>query len=162
MASLRSCSRPDPGVGIPPPHKGRASVSPVLTRASVSSPSLLSLQVPFLSVGGDIGVRTVQHQDRSPLSGDYVVEDVQGDDKRYFRRLIFLSNRNVVQSEARLLKDVSHRGAASGMAVGPRGQGVDSLSGVVGRPWVLDQDADTCAQRQRALGCPLTIRALRA
>ncbi|XP_065792851.1 eEF1A lysine and N-terminal methyltransferase isoform X2 [Muntiacus reevesi] len=67
------------------------------------------LQVPFLSVGGDIGVRIVQHQDRSPLSGDYVIEDVQGDDKRYFRRLIFLSNRNVVQSEARLLQDVSHR-----------------------------------------------------
>uniref|UniRef100_A0ABI7WD78 eEF1A lysine and N-terminal methyltransferase n=1 Tax=Felis catus TaxID=9685 RepID=A0ABI7WD78_FELCA len=66
-------------------------------------------QVPFLSVGGDIGVRTVQHQACSPLSGNYVVEDVQGDDKRYFRRLIFLSNRNVVQSEARLLKDVSHR-----------------------------------------------------
>ncbi|KAM5203182.1 eEF1A lysine and N-terminal methyltransferase isoform 5-T5 [Hipposideros larvatus] len=66
-------------------------------------------QVPFLSVGGDIGVRTVRHQDRSSLSGDYVVEDVQGDDKRYFRRLIFLSNRNVVQSEARLLKDVCHR-----------------------------------------------------
>uniref|UniRef100_A0A673U721 eEF1A lysine and N-terminal methyltransferase n=1 Tax=Suricata suricatta TaxID=37032 RepID=A0A673U721_SURSU len=66
-------------------------------------------QVPFLSVGGDIGVRTVQHQACSPLSGNYVVEDVQGDDRRYFRRLIFLSNRNVVQSEARLLKDVSHR-----------------------------------------------------
>ncbi|XP_058516653.1 eEF1A lysine and N-terminal methyltransferase isoform X2 [Ochotona princeps] len=66
-------------------------------------------QVPFLSVGGDIGVRTVQHQDCSPLSGDYVIEDVQGDDRRYFRRLIFLSNRNVVQSEARLLQDVSHR-----------------------------------------------------
>ncbi|XP_019502514.1 PREDICTED: methyltransferase-like protein 13 [Hipposideros armiger] len=66
-------------------------------------------QVPFLSVGGDIGVRTVRHQDRSSLSGDYVVEDVQGDDKRHFRRLIFLSNRNVVQSEARLLKDVCHR-----------------------------------------------------
>lgn len=66
-------------------------------------------QVPFLSVGGDIGVRTVQHQDCSPLSGDYVIEDVQGDDKRYFRRLIFLSNRNVVQSEARLQKGVSHR-----------------------------------------------------
>ena len=75
--------------------------------------SLLHLQVPFLSVGGDIGVRTVQHQACSPLSGNYVVEDVQGDDKRYFRRLIFLSNRNVVQSEARLLKDVSHRGEVS-------------------------------------------------
>ncbi|ELR51578.1 Methyltransferase-like protein 13, partial [Bos mutus] len=67
------------------------------------------LQVPFLSVGGDIGVRIIQHQACSPLSGDYVIEDVQGDDKRYFRRLIFLSNRNVVQSEARLLQDVSHR-----------------------------------------------------
>ncbi|XP_025979230.2 eEF1A lysine and N-terminal methyltransferase isoform X2 [Dromaius novaehollandiae] len=60
-------------------------------------------QVPFLSVGGDIGVRTVQHRDISALSGEYVVEDVKGDDKCYFRRLVFLSNRNVVQSEARLL-----------------------------------------------------------
>ncbi|KAM4861394.1 eEF1A lysine and N-terminal methyltransferase isoform 2-T2 [Thomomys bottae] len=66
-------------------------------------------KVPFLSVGGDIGVRTVQHQDCSPLSGEYVIEDVQGDDRRFFRRLIFLSSRNVVQSEARLLKDASHR-----------------------------------------------------
>ncbi|NXH19905.1 MET13 protein, partial [Bucco capensis] len=60
-------------------------------------------QVPFLSVGGDIGVRTVRHCDTSPLSGEYVVEDVKGDGTCYFRRLIFLCNRNVVQSEARLL-----------------------------------------------------------
>ncbi|KAM6124184.1 eEF1A lysine and N-terminal methyltransferase [Pterocles gutturalis] len=60
-------------------------------------------QVPFLSVGGDIGVRTVQHRDTSPLSGEYVVEDVKGDGTCYFRRLIFLRNWNVVQSEARLL-----------------------------------------------------------
>lgn len=66
-------------------------------------------QVPFLSVGGDLGERTVQHRDCSPLSGDYVIEDVQGDDRRYFRRLVFLSSRNVVQSEARLLTDASHR-----------------------------------------------------
>lgn len=66
-------------------------------------------------MGGDIGVRTVQHQDHSALSGDYVIEDVQGEDRWYFRRLIFLSNRNVVQSEARLLKEVSHRGEASQM-----------------------------------------------
>lgn len=65
-------------------------------------------QVPFLSVGGDIGVRTIRHQDHSPLSGDYVVEDVQGDNGHYFRRLIFLSSRNVVQSEARLVQDVAH------------------------------------------------------
>ncbi|NXL44629.1 MET13 protein, partial [Podilymbus podiceps] len=60
-------------------------------------------QVPFLSVGGDIGVRTVRHCETSPLSGEYVVEDVKGDGTCYFRRLIFLRNRNVVQSEARLL-----------------------------------------------------------
>ncbi|KAJ7396434.1 Methyltransferase-like protein 13 [Pitangus sulphuratus] len=59
-------------------------------------------QVPFLSVGGDIGVRAVRHRDTSPLSGEYVVEDVKGDGTCYFRRLIFLRNRNVVQSEARL------------------------------------------------------------
>ena len=71
-----------------------------------SHQSLPSLQVPFLSVGGDIGVRTVRHRDTSPLSGEYVVEDVKGDGTCYFRRLIFLRNRNVVQSEARLLAPV--------------------------------------------------------
>lgn len=70
---------------------------------SSSHQSLSSLQVPFLSVGGDIGVRTVRHRDTSPLSGEYVVEDVKGDGTCYFRRLVFLCNRNVVQSEARLL-----------------------------------------------------------
>lgn len=100
--------------------------------------SLLYLQVPFLSVGGDIGVRTVQHQDCSPLSGSYVVEDVQGDDKHYFRRLIFLSNRNVVQSEARLLKDVSHRGEVSSAHWwDPCGYGLDSPFEVVGPTWKL-------------------------
>lgn len=48
-------------------------------------------------------MRTVRHCDTSPLSGEFVVEDVKGDDACYFRRLVFLSNRNVVQSEARLL-----------------------------------------------------------
>ncbi|NXX78715.1 MET13 protein, partial [Urocolius indicus] len=60
-------------------------------------------QVPFLSVGGDIGVRTVRHRAASALSGELLVEDVKGDGSCYFRRLIFLCNRNVVQSEARLL-----------------------------------------------------------
>uniref|UniRef100_A0ABM5G9K0 eEF1A lysine and N-terminal methyltransferase n=1 Tax=Pogona vitticeps TaxID=103695 RepID=A0ABM5G9K0_9SAUR len=74
------------------------------------APAGLSAQVPFLSVGGDIGIRTIQHRDTSPLSGEYVIEDVKGEDACYFRRLIFLSNRNVVQSEARLLSNASHKG----------------------------------------------------
>lgn len=100
-------------------------------------------------MGGDIGVRTVQHQDCSPLSGDYVIEDVQGDDKRYFRRLIFLSNRNVVQSEARLLKDVSHRGEVSeAWRWDLSGRGVDCRFGVVRRTWELGRDV---RQRRGAL-----------
>ncbi|XP_067388574.1 eEF1A lysine and N-terminal methyltransferase isoform X1 [Emydura macquarii macquarii] len=67
-------------------------------------------QVPFLSVGGDIGVRTIQHRDTSAMSGEYLIEDVKGDDMHYFRRLIFLSNRNVVQSEARLLPSAPPKG----------------------------------------------------
>ncbi|XP_048353479.1 eEF1A lysine and N-terminal methyltransferase isoform X1 [Sphaerodactylus townsendi] len=69
----------------------------------LAPPGLQAQQkVPFLSVGGDIGIRSIQHRGTSSLSGEYIIEDVKGDDARYFRRLIFLSNRNVVQSEARL------------------------------------------------------------
>lgn len=62
-------------------------------------------QVPFLSIGEDLGNRVVLHEGNSELSGDFVVEDVDGDGGHQYRRLIFLSNRNVVQSEARLVAD---------------------------------------------------------
>ncbi|KAL5011998.1 hypothetical protein ScPMuIL_010549 [Solemya velum] len=62
-------------------------------------------QVPFLSVGDNIGHRTMVHQGTSARSGDYVVEDVEADGGTMFRRLIFLSNPNVIQSEARLKAD---------------------------------------------------------
>ena len=55
-----------------------------------------------MSVGEDLGNRVVLHEGKSALSGDFVVEDVDGDGGEKFRRLIFLSNKNVVQSEARL------------------------------------------------------------
>ncbi|XP_067893889.1 eEF1A lysine and N-terminal methyltransferase isoform X1 [Heterodontus francisci] len=64
-------------------------------------------QVPFLSVGGDIGVRTIQCRGTSDMSGEYVIEDVKGEDGNYFRHLIFLSNVNVVQSETKLLHSAS-------------------------------------------------------
>ncbi|NXG70174.1 MET13 protein, partial [Baryphthengus martii] len=87
-------------------YEGMAGIQAELSGKvmELAPPSLPSWQqVPFLSVGGDIGMRTVRHRDTSPLSGEYVVEDVKGDGTSYFRRLIFLRNRNVVQSEARLL-----------------------------------------------------------
>ncbi|NXJ10949.1 MET13 protein, partial [Odontophorus gujanensis] len=87
-------------------YEGMASIQAELSGKvmELAPPGLPARQqVPFLSVGGDIGVRTVRYSDTSPLSGEFVVEDVKGDDACYFRRLVFLSNRNVVQSEARLL-----------------------------------------------------------
>ncbi|XP_063283424.1 eEF1A lysine and N-terminal methyltransferase [Pelobates fuscus] len=67
-------------------------------------------QVPFLSTGADIGNRIVQHRGKSELSGEFVIEDVRGDGTDYFRRLIFLSNQNVVQSEVRLLPGNTNSG----------------------------------------------------
>lgn len=65
--------------------------------------NLGSKQVPFLSLGDDINKRCIKHRGHSELSGEFVVEDVASE-TQVFRRLVFLSNQNVVQSEARLIK----------------------------------------------------------
>lgn len=44
---------------------------------------------------------------KSDLSGDYIIEEVKGNDNKIFRRLIFLSNQFVIQSEA-LVKVCMH------------------------------------------------------
>lgn len=54
----------------------------------------------FLSIGDDIGERNVIFKGKSDFSGEFVVEDVSIDGEK-FRRLIFLSNVNVIQSEAK-------------------------------------------------------------
>ncbi|XP_060773541.1 eEF1A lysine and N-terminal methyltransferase isoform X2 [Neoarius graeffei] len=59
-------------------------------------------QVPFLSVGGDLGWREVVGRGVSGLTGEYSVEDVRGEDGHVYRRLIFMSNTQLVQSESRL------------------------------------------------------------
>ncbi|KAK3593719.1 hypothetical protein CHS0354_013617 [Potamilus streckersoni] len=66
-------------------------------------------QVPFLSIGDDIGKRTIQFQGHSEFSGDVVIEDVEGDEGKIFRRLIFLANKNIVQSEALLVKKAQNK-----------------------------------------------------
>ncbi|KAM6165622.1 eEF1A lysine and N-terminal methyltransferase isoform 2-T2 [Erethizon dorsatum] len=114
-------------------------------------------QVPFLSVGGDIGVRTVQHQGCSPLSGDYVVEDVQGDDRRYFRRLIFLSSRNVVQSEARLLKDVSHRAQKKRKKDKKKQPPVDTSEDLPPAPGQSIDKSYLCCEHHKAMIAGLTL-----
>ncbi|XP_068599876.1 eEF1A lysine and N-terminal methyltransferase [Brachionichthys hirsutus] len=60
-------------------------------------------KVPFLSVGGDLGWREEVDRGVSELSGEYCVENVKGEDGELYRRLVFLYNSSLVQSEARLV-----------------------------------------------------------
>ncbi|XP_074492054.1 eEF1A lysine and N-terminal methyltransferase [Sebastes fasciatus] len=60
-------------------------------------------QVPFLSVGGNLGWREEVSRGVSELSGEYCVENVRGEDGELYRRLIFLHNVTLVQSESRLV-----------------------------------------------------------
>lgn len=60
-------------------------------------------KVPFLSVGGNLGWREEVSRGVSELSGEYLVENVRGEDGELYRRLIFLSNAAIVQSESRLV-----------------------------------------------------------
>ncbi|ELU00523.1 hypothetical protein CAPTEDRAFT_136807 [Capitella teleta] len=63
----------------------------------------LRLKVPFLTIGDDINTRNIQYRGNSKFSGDFVVEDVECDGAVY-RRLVFMSSKMFVQSEAQLVK----------------------------------------------------------
>ncbi|XP_028258943.1 eEF1A lysine and N-terminal methyltransferase [Parambassis ranga] len=67
-------------------------------------------QVPFLSVGGDLGWREEVSRGVSQLSGEYCVENVKGEDGELYRRLVFLSNAALVQSESRLVQSKTASG----------------------------------------------------
>lgn len=49
-----------------------------------------------------MGKRIIRYEGKSEFSGEFIVEDVFTENNDVFRRLIFLNNRNVVQSEAKL------------------------------------------------------------
>lgn len=55
-----------------------------------------------MSAGGDLGWREVVGRGISGLTGEYSVEDVRGEDGYLYRRLIFMNNPQLVQSESRL------------------------------------------------------------
>ncbi|CAI5746637.1 unnamed protein product [Peronospora destructor] len=58
-------------------------------------------KIPYLTVQEGLGARNIVHQGTSPLSGAFFVEEVQ-EDGNLLRRLVFLSNTNVIQSEVKL------------------------------------------------------------
>lgn len=72
-----------------------------------------NVKVPFLSIGDDIGERRVRFEGESQFNGKFVVEDVKPGDGAIYRRLIFLSNKHLVQSEVQL-KQQPHKAISGG------------------------------------------------
>lgn len=94
------------------------SLDTVKTELSVSIRNLApagvdhNTQIPYLSLASSVGKRTVCHEGNSKFSGQFVVEEVEDDEGFFYRRLIFLNNQFVIQSEAKLKTVKSRRGKA--------------------------------------------------
>eukprot|EP00943_MAST-04B_sp_MAST-4B-sp1_P001663 g1663.t1 len=68
-----------------------------------SSGSSVQGKIPFLTISEDIGFRDTLYRGHSKMSGDYIVEEVNGDEPGLRnRRLVFFSNVGAIQSEARV------------------------------------------------------------
>ncbi|KRT85302.1 methyltransferase [Oryctes borbonicus] len=74
------------------------------------APSNVTHKIAFLSLGSDVGNRTVRHKGKSKHSGDYVVEDVEIENGVKYRRLYYLQSQLIIQSEAQLKTVKSRRG----------------------------------------------------
>lgn len=61
------------------------------------------VQVPYLSLGDDISNRVIKFKGSSEFSGEFVVEDVEIEGET-FRRLVFMNNQTLIQSETKLRK----------------------------------------------------------
>lgn len=53
-------------------------------------------------MAADLGHRREVAKGESKISGAYIVEEAEGEHKHLYRRLVFLTNQNVVQSEAKM------------------------------------------------------------
>lgn len=77
---------------------------------NLSPPGLpQNYMIDYLSLGSDVGKREILHEGESKFSGKFVIEDVL-DEKTRSRRLIFLDNQFVVQSEAQIRSIKTRRG----------------------------------------------------
>lgn len=74
------------------------------------APKGMQQQIPYLSLGSDVGNRETIHKGHSDMSGDFIVEEVTGQDNQIFRRLVFLSNQFVIQSEALITTTKTKKG----------------------------------------------------
>lgn len=63
-----------------------------------------NMKIPYLTPANDIGMRKEIYTTTSELSGEIVVEEVQGEEQaEVLRRMIFSSHKGLIQSEARIV-----------------------------------------------------------
>ena len=84
-------------------------LKPVSKLSNCQQSFYMVLQVPFLSVGNDVGGggRHERCRGRSEVSGEFVVEDVDVNGDLY-RRLVFFNNPKLIQSESRIFRGLLH------------------------------------------------------
>ncbi|CAG9826229.1 unnamed protein product [Diabrotica balteata] len=78
---------------------------------NLAPPGLKTKQIPFLSLGSDVGHRIIKHEGHSEASGDFVIEDVITENDEKYRRLFYMNSQNVIQSEAKIRTIKSRKGA---------------------------------------------------
>lgn len=79
----------------------KTELSPKILELLPTSIVQMGSEIPFLTLGDEVGTRKVVFEGKSDLSGDYVIEEVSSDGQTY-RRLVFLQNKNIIQSEIKL------------------------------------------------------------
>ena len=60
---------------------------------------------PVLTLGDDLGSHTIVHRGTSPISGPYVVEEFTGEEGAQVRRLVFLRNPLLAQTEVQMKRE---------------------------------------------------------
>ncbi|CAD7700713.1 unnamed protein product [Ostreobium quekettii] len=80
-------------------HALQATLSPMVLDLAPTSVRFQPKKIPYMTAVEGIGRKAVRDKVESKLSGRIIVEDVELDDGRYLRRLVFVSNSSVIQSE---------------------------------------------------------------
>ena len=66
-------------------------------------------QIPFMAVDDGIGQRNVIARGETTTTGPYIIEEVLLSDQEFVRRLYFMRNPNVIQTEVYMMKDDSRK-----------------------------------------------------
>ena len=79
---------------------------PVIVILGCCISGIFSLQHPVLSLGEGLGSRVVLYKGHSDFSGSYVVEECESEGEGRVRRLVFLNNPRLAQTEVKIVSGI--------------------------------------------------------